>query len=124
MLVAVIRDAKCTKNQSQEIRTEGDLYPYTKFFAHAKLVLSLMYFRWSVWYNLHTNYILNATETCSDELCKIDAAKGVLQSNAFWQVFYINITASPIYLRNTLVFVFSLYGKWFIYTRNLFTEEG
>lgn len=39
LLVAVFRDAKRTKNQSQEIQTKGDLYPYTKFLTHAKLVL-------------------------------------------------------------------------------------
>lgn len=42
-----------------------------------------MHFSWSVWYDLYTNYILNETETYSYELCKIDAAKRVLQSNAF-----------------------------------------
>lgn len=69
-----------------------------------------MHFSWSVQYDLYTNYILNEIETY--ELCKIDAAKCVLQSNAFWQVCYINnTTALPIYLRNTLVFVFSLYVK-------------
>lgn len=51
-----------------------------------------------------TNYTLNEKETCSVELCKIDAAKCVFKAMPS-DKSYINNTTLLTYLRNIPLFV-------------------